>query len=185
MSRASYLIPRETDNSCENTPIDFTCCAPTTHCGTQRCPPKTRINSCINLKYGMNEISFLLSNWSCAPEVIPAHLHCWVVAIRPRGQCLVRARMKPYRAEVDGRAWFKLPEQFWRLGDGTYEFDFYMDDKLVLTTCASVVGVRPFLAEVGYADPFVVCTPPACAPTIDELPFDGSTLLAGDCDAEC
>jgi hypothetical protein len=161
---------------------NFVCapCPPKPCC----CAPKTRINTCISIKYGMKEISFLLANWSCAPEVIPAHLHCWVVDVRERGDCRVRARMKPVRADITGRAWFSLPEAFFRLGEGTYEFDFNMDGVCVLTQCMVVSGVRPYLKDVGFADPIIYCNPPVCAPQLEEADYSGQ-LLSGDCDAEC
>jgi hypothetical protein len=161
---------------------NFVCapCPPKPCC----CAPKTRINTCIMVKYGMKEVSFLLANWPCEPDVIPAHLHCWVVEIRERGDCRIRARMKPIRADITGRAWFALPEEFFRLGEGNYEFDFLMDGACVLTQCMTVVGVRPYLKEVGFADPIIYCTPPACAPQIEEASETGA-LLPGDCDAQC
>jgi hypothetical protein len=171
---------------CYDTFPAFECCPAPVCCPQQCCPPKTRLNTCMRLKYGMKEVSFLLSAWPCEPEVIPAHLHCWKVDIRRRGECTVRARMVPIRADIDGRAWFALPDDFWLLGEFTYEFDFYMDGKCLLTQCVNVVGVRAHVSEIGFSRPAIYCEPPKCAPAIEETdtPAPGA-LLSGDCDAEC
>lgn len=160
------------------------CCPAPVCCPQECCPPKTRLNSCMRLKYGMKEAGFLLKSWPCAPEVIPAHLHCWIVNIRRRGECTVRARMKPIRADIDGRAWFNLPDNFWMLGEFVYEFDFIMDNKCILTQCVEVMGVRPYVADIGYSSPDTICAPPACAPQIEEAEYNGE-LLPGDCDDQC
>ena len=89
-------------SECVDTFPEQTCCPPPVcRPASVFCPPKTRRNTCMRLKYGMKEVGFLLSTWPCEPEVIPAHLHCWVVDIRRRGECAVRGRMKPIRADID------------------------------------------------------------------------------------
>jgi hypothetical protein len=172
-NRPKAEVPVCVDNGCAQ--------RPTTN--STSCAPKTRINTCITTKYGIAEISFLLANWSCAPEVIPAHLHLWTVNVRNRGEYTVRARMKPIRADITGRAWFNLPEAFWRLGEGLYEFDFIIDNKCVLTQCINVIGVRPYLQDVGFNDPLIYCIPPDDAPQVEESPYMGE-LLSGDCNVE-
>ena len=175
---------RDTPQGCfDNAPASAYCapqtCAPTV-CGD--CPPKAQLRDYFLLKPRTQETSFLLRGWSCAAEVIPAHLHCVEMVIRKRGECPVLFCMNPIRADITGAAWFVWPDAFWRFGDGNFEMEIFLDNRLALVTGARVIGAYQVALEVGHLGAFDCITPPTCAPQIEDQP---STFIEEPCHVGC
>jgi hypothetical protein len=148
-----------------------------TDCKVSVCPPKTRLNTCIKVKQGVTELSFLVATSVCDTTAIQANLHCWEIAVRVRGKCDVLTKLKPNRAEDSGRMWCTIPDVMWVKGGTHYELDVYMDDKLILVQCITVTGVLPYGLSVGYNNPVV--TKPTCSPPII------NKINTEDCNVEC
>jgi hypothetical protein len=112
------------------------CCRPT--CGY--CDPRVPLRDYILIKPRTEETCITLGTAVCSAEVVSAARSCIELRINRRGECATLLVLKPLRATLEGAACFSWPVEWWRLSDGDYEADVYVNGCSCLTIGLRMVG---------------------------------------------
>lgn len=149
------------------------CCEPV--CGY--CNPRVPLRDYVLVKPQTEESCFTLGRGICTPEVVHAARNCIELHIRRRGECNTLLTLRPLRATLEGAACFSWPVEFWRLSDGMYEADVYVNGCTCLTVGLRMVGCNVALAAYSETlkspcgDGLSCGTPQAaCVAPIDDTP---------------
>lgn len=174
-------VPHEA--GCHSAPPDLrSCgasCAPEPCCND--CPPMVALRDYRVIKPTTAESCFTLAPGICTDEVIHAARNCIEMRIRRRGDCKVLLTLKALRATLEGAACFVWPLEWWRLSDGDYEADVYVNGCTCLTIGLRQVGCNVAISAYSETHSTGCGTPrqdgvrhgvpqPCCVAPLDDTP---------------
>lgn len=150
------------------------CCVPI--CG--QCTPKVALRDHHLVKPRTAESCFTLHEGVCTTDVVHAARNCIEMHIRRRGECDTLLKLKALRATLEGAVCFSWPVEWWRLSDGYFEADIYVNGCTCLTVGLKMVGCNIALAAFsnvpgnGCDEGGLTCGVPQrlCVAPIDDTP---------------
>ncbi|MEY4909021.1 MAG: hypothetical protein RL260_2739 [Pseudomonadota bacterium] len=143
------------------------CCAPM----HSKCQPMVPMRDYNLVKPRAEESCFTLGVGACSTEVVHAARNCIQMHIRRRGDCLVLLKLAALRATLEGAACFSWPVEFWRLTDGEFEGDIYVNGKTCLTVGLRMQGCSIALLAYSQTEGLLCGLPQdACVAPIDDTP---------------
>jgi hypothetical protein len=123
-------------------------CEPTCQPCTPCCPAKVEKRNYINVKPSIARTWFRIGVDLCTAEVVQGATSCIELRVRSRGECHVHHVIHPTAARLDGSVCVDWPLAFWRLGDGWYEADVYVNGCTCLTIGLHVRGCHQYIQSV-------------------------------------
>lgn len=156
-------------------------CCPVRGCND--CEPKVRLKDYIRLKPAIEETCFSIGTPTCEPEMMAAHLHCFEAKVYRRGKCDCVLTLKPIRATTAGAVCFHWPDKFWAMGDGQYEMDIAFDGTCSVSVGLNVIGCHQAVLDIEHRYANACAAGPACAPQIEDEPYQEPETDCGACNA--
>jgi hypothetical protein len=121
-------------------------CQPCVPC----CPAKVEKRNYVNVKPDIGRTWFTVGADLCSGDVVDGATSCIELRVRARGECYVQLVLNPTAARLDGSFCVDWPLSFWRLGDGWYEADVYVNGRTCLTVGLHVRQCHQYLQMVKH-----------------------------------